>query len=73
MIKLSGVIITFNEEKNIEQCLESLLNVVDEIVVVDSFSTDNTKRICAKYKVVFIELLAGGDDSNTLIYLMSDS
>lgn len=55
MIKLSGVIITFNEEKNIEACLKSLVNVVDEIVVVDSFSTDRTKDICAKYNVTFIE------------------
>ena len=55
MIKLSGVIITFNEEKNIERCLLSLVNVVDEIIVVDSFSTDNTKQICLKYNVVFKE------------------
>ncbi|NNC51144.1 MAG: glycosyltransferase family 2 protein [Flaviramulus sp.] len=55
MIKLSGVIITFNEERNIEKCLKSLVIVVDEIVVVDSFSTDNTKSICAKYGVKFIE------------------
>lgn len=55
MLKLSGVIITFNEERNIEQCLESLKNVVDEIVVVDSYSTDNTKAICERYKVKFIE------------------
>ncbi|MFS4483256.1 glycosyltransferase family 2 protein [Hyunsoonleella sp. 2307UL5-6] len=55
MIKLSGVIITFNEERNIEACLKSLVNVVDEIVVVDSFSTDQTKAICSKYKVTFIE------------------
>ncbi|MDP5158871.1 MAG: glycosyltransferase family 2 protein [Flaviramulus sp.] len=55
MIKLSGVIITFNEELNIEKCLRSLINVVDEIVVVDSFSSDNTKAICSKYHVKFIE------------------
>ncbi|GAA4306373.1 glycosyltransferase family 2 protein [Aestuariibaculum suncheonense] len=55
MIKLSGVIITFNEERNIEKCLQSLVNVVDEIVVVDSFSTDNTKAICTRYKVKFVE------------------
>lgn len=55
MIKLSGVIITFNEERNIETCLQSLALVVDDIVVVDSFSTDNTKAICEKYKVTFIE------------------
>ncbi|RCW92216.1 glycosyltransferase family 2 protein [Winogradskyella arenosi] len=55
MLKLSGVIITFNEEKNIEKCLSSLSKVVDEIVVVDSFSTDNTKTICQKFNVHFIE------------------
>ncbi|WP_299395483.1 glycosyltransferase family 2 protein [uncultured Gelidibacter sp.] len=55
MIKLSGVIITFNEELKIEKCLKSLVGVVDEIVVVDSFSTDNTKSICAKYNVKFIQ------------------
>ena len=55
MLKLSGVIITYNEERNIEKCLQSLINVVDEIVIVDSYSTDNTKIICNKYKVRFIE------------------
>lgn len=55
MIKLSGVIITYNEERNIEKCLVSLLPVVDEIVVVDSFSTDKTKSICLNYNVKFIE------------------
>ncbi len=55
MIKLSGVIITFNEERNIEQCLQSLVGVVDEIIVVDSFSTDQTKAICQRFNVTFIE------------------
>ena len=55
MLKLSGVIITFNEERNIERCLQSLAPVVDEIVVVDSHSTDSTKSICQKFNVRFIE------------------
>lgn len=55
MSKISGVIITFNEEQYIERCIASLVGIVDEIVVVDSFSTDKTKEICAKYNVVFIE------------------
>ena len=55
MLKLSGVIITFNEERNIERCLQSLVGVADEIVVVDSYSTDATKSICKKYDVQFIE------------------
>ncbi len=42
---ISAVIITFNEEDNIRRCIESILPVVDEIIVVDSFSTDNTIAI----------------------------
>ncbi len=49
MISVSGVIITFNEEKNIDRCLESLKGVVDEIIVVDSYSTDKTLEICARH------------------------
>lgn len=53
--KLSAVIITFNEEKNIARCLDSLQGVADEIIVVDSFSTDQTKEICQAHKVTFIQ------------------
>ncbi len=47
-MKISGVVVCFNEEENIERCLKSLL-WTDEIVVVDSYSTDNTISICKKY------------------------
>ena len=53
-VKVSGVIITFNEETNIGRCLDSLNGVVDEIVVVDSFSTDKTEQICNDKGAVFI-------------------
>ncbi|UTW64221.1 glycosyltransferase family 2 protein [bacterium SCSIO 12741] len=46
MSKLSAVIITLNEEKNIARAIESLQGVVDEIVIMDSFSTDNTVQVC---------------------------
>ncbi len=46
MPQLSAVIITYNEERNIGRCLDSLEGVVDDVVVVDSFSTDNTIQIC---------------------------
>lgn len=48
-IKISAVIITKNEEKNIRECLESLKDIVDEIIVVDSYSDDNTVEIVRKY------------------------
>jgi glycosyltransferase involved in cell wall biosynthesis len=51
---LSAVIITFNEEQNIERCINSLKNIVDEILVIDSFSSDNTKAICEKHNVRFV-------------------
>ena len=54
MIKLSAVIITYNEEKNIKRCIDSLIPVADEIVIVDSFSEDRTKEICDNYDVKFI-------------------
>ena len=53
MIKISGTIITFNEEKKIARCIESMLPVCDEIIVLDSLSTDKTKDICEKYDVIF--------------------
>jgi len=54
-IKLSAVIITCNEEKHIQKCIESLKDLVDEIVVVDSFSTDRTEEICRQYDVKFVQ------------------
>jgi glycosyltransferase involved in cell wall biosynthesis len=55
MPALSVVIITFNEERNIGRCLESVKDIADEIVVVDSFSTDKTRLICEKFGVKFFE------------------
>jgi len=55
MPKLSVVIITFNEERNIGRCIGSVREVADEIVVVDSFSTDRTREICENSGVKFIE------------------
>ena len=45
---VSAIVVCFNEEKNIGACLESL-SWCDEIVVVDSFSTDRTVEICRQY------------------------
>jgi len=59
-IKLSVTIITFNEEKKLERCLQSVLEVADEILVVDSFSTDSTESICSRYPVKFVKNKFGG-------------
>ena len=47
-IQITAIITTFNEEKNIRRALESV-KWVDEILVVDSFSTDQTVSICKSY------------------------
>lgn len=52
MSKISAVIITKNEELNIERCLQSLITVVDEIIIVDSYSNDKTPEICQKHPQV---------------------
>jgi glycosyltransferase involved in cell wall biosynthesis len=53
MVKISAVIISFNEEKYIGQCISSLEGIADEIIVVDSFSTDRTSDICRELGVKF--------------------
>lgn len=49
------VIITFNEEKNIGRCLDSVQKIADEIIVVDSYSTDRTEEICKNMGAIFIQ------------------
>lgn len=53
MVKISVAIITFNEERNIGRCLESVKDIADDIVIVDSFSTDRTKEICLNHGARF--------------------
>jgi len=53
-VRISVVIITLNEEKNIARCIESVKGVADEVVVVDSYSTDRTEEICLKLGARFI-------------------
>lgn len=48
MKKLSVVLATYNEEKNIGACLESVKELADEIVIVDGSSTDKTVEIARK-------------------------
>lgn len=48
MEKITAAVITYNEERRIERCLRSL-DWVDEIVVVDSLSTDRTIELCRRY------------------------
>ena len=48
MAKISAIVLTYNEEAQIAECLESI-KWVDEIIVVDSLSSDKTVSICKEY------------------------
>ena len=54
-MQLSVIVITLNEEKNIKRCLDSVQNIADEIVVIDSLSTDNTVAIARRCGAKIIE------------------
>jgi len=47
--QIAAIVLTFNEEINIRPCLESLKGAVDEIFVLDSFSSDGTCQIARQY------------------------
>jgi glycosyltransferase involved in cell wall biosynthesis len=51
-MQISAVIITFNEEDNIASCIESIEEVCEEIIIVDSLSTDKTVEIAKQYPKV---------------------
>lgn len=44
-LKIVAVVLTFNEEKHIRRCIASISNLATEVVVIDSFSTDETVNI----------------------------
>lgn len=48
-MKLSATVITLNEKKNIVRCLSSIKDLVDEIILVDSSSTDETVDLAKKF------------------------
>ncbi len=55
-MSLSLAVITYNEEDNIARLLNALEGILDEIIIVDSYSTDKTKQICTEHpKVKFFE------------------
>lgn len=54
-MNLSVVIITKNEATNIERCIQSCKELADEIIIVDSFSTDDTQAICENLGVTFLQ------------------
>lgn len=68
-MKITANIITLNEQQNIKECIESLKSVCDEIVVVDSYSSDDTLKIAKELgaKVILQEYLGDGFQKNVVL------
>ena len=74
-MKITGIITTLNEEQNIGECIRSLQQVCNEIVVTDSFSSDRTVEIAQKNgaKVYQHEYVGDGPQKNlALPYASND-
>lgn len=54
-MKIVAVILTFNESLHLARCIDSLEGVVDEIVVVDSFSSDSTVEIAREHDAIVLQ------------------
>lgn len=68
MNKLSVVIVTKNEERNIRECIENI-KWADEIVIVDDMSTDRTVEICKEYTENIFLNDSKGENLNTNWFL----
>src|SRR3989344_3396846 len=55
MSTISLCMITKNEERYLEQCLNSVKDIIDEIIIVDTGSTDKTKEIAKKFNAKIID------------------
>ncbi len=62
--KLSVIVNSYNEERCIKRCLDSIKDVADEIIVIDSQSTDNTKEIIKKLRLKKIK-----NEKNKLLWM----
>lgn len=68
-MKISGLVITYNEEKHIGKCIEALFRVCDEVIVVDSLSTDNTVNIAEEKGAKVISQVFLGDGPQRILGL----
>lgn len=61
-MNISGLVITYNEEKNIAKCIDALFEVCDEVIIIDSYSTDTTTQIAKNKgaKVILQNFLGDG-------------
>lgn len=68
---VSAVYIVKNEQENIENSIKSIINAVDNIIIIDTGSTDNTINICKKYQCEIHNFNWNGNFSDARNYAMS--
>lgn len=69
---LSAIIIAKNEENNIKKCLDSLIGLIDDIVVIiDSRTTDNTIKLVSEYQRINCEIIDWQGFAETKNYALS--
>lgn len=68
-VRISAVVITLDEERNLGRCLDSLRGVADEVVVLDSGSRDGTERIARERGAAFVhqDWLGYGPQKNAAV------
>ncbi len=69
-LPLSALLLTYNEETGIEACLKNICSFVEDVVVLDSFSTDRTLEIARRYpcRVVQHEFLNFAEQRNWALH-----
>ena len=69
MSNITFALITLNEGRNLERCIKSFIDISSSIVILDSYSTDNTLKIASKYKAKILQnkFKNFGDQWNYLI------
>lgn len=55
MLDISVLILTYNEEVHIQRCLENVRSFAKEVIIIDSYSTDNTIEIAKKYGAIILQ------------------
>jgi glycosyltransferase involved in cell wall biosynthesis len=70
---ISGCVLVKNESNLLDRCLNSLINFVQEIIVVDNGSTDDSKKIAEKYGAKVIEFTEGFQDQGRNLYMEAAS
>ncbi len=69
---ITTIILTYNEEKHLLRCIQSIEKISQKIIICDSYSSDNTKSIARKFNVDFIQRHWPGNQANQLNWVLDN-